>query len=118
MAPATGSSGHDTPAAADDGSMDALVRRVEEFQAANQMDVVNRLAVENARLVQSVAACHEALGGAIKLSKLVEQACGALHKALAAYAREDAAADQRWLAFWGIHTDSGLPLAPCPGGWI
>jgi hypothetical protein len=115
MADSADASRHRTPAV-EDCSIDALVRRVEEFQAFNQLDAVNRLAAENAKLVQTLATCHEALDGAIKLSKVVQQACGALHEALMTYARDDAAADQHWLAFWGVHTESSLP--PCPGGWI
>lgn len=115
MADSADASTRRTPPA-EDCSIDALVRRVEEFQAFNQLDAVNRLAAENAKLVQTLETCHEALDGAIQLSKVVEQACGALHEALMAYVRDDAAADQRWLAFWGAHTESGLP--PCPGGWI
>lgn len=103
--------------AGEDCSIDTLVQRIEEFQAFNQRDAVDRLAAENATPVRIMETCgHEASRQMAQLWTVVRQACGALHEALMAYAREDAAADQRWLTFWGIPTDGSLP--PCPGGWI
>jgi hypothetical protein len=99
-------------------SIEALIKRVDEYQRRDHMEAIERLTVENSLLQRAILKHQKIWCLTIELLEATNSAVLKLQKALEHCIDENIAAERQWLAFWGIGRGSGMRQNYSPAGWI
>jgi hypothetical protein len=83
-------------------SIELLINRVEEVQRREQLEVIQKLTLDNSLLQQHVIHYQEQWCWTMDLLEKTHEAVLLMQKALEHCIEEDIAAEQDWLTFWGI----------------
>lgn len=101
-----------------DFSIEALLKRVEEFQRRHQLDSLERLSKENSMLQQQITRYQESSSQTINLLQQVYNTVAVMQEALKECRHKELAADGDWLAFWGIRDGPSEGSEYYPADWI
>jgi hypothetical protein len=113
-----GSPNTEDPALADIFSLDLLISRVEEMQRRGQLELLQKLSIDNSRLQHLVIAYQRQWCGTVELLGKTREAVLLLQRALERCFGESMVAERGRLAFWGIEQRDGKACSYRPAGWI
>jgi hypothetical protein len=99
-------------------SIELLINRVEEVQRREQLEAIQKLTLDNSLLQQLVIQYQEQWCLTVDLLEKTHEAVLLMQKALERCMEEDIAAEQDWLAFWGIGREGTKRSGYSPAGWI
>jgi hypothetical protein len=91
-------------------SIDLLLERVNEFQRRAELDTIESLRKENEQLRERITHLEKIWSLTATLLREPYEAVVILQGTLERSHYEKAAAEQDWLAFWGIKHESGQEL--------
>jgi hypothetical protein len=98
-------------------SCNLLAQRVEDFQRMHQLEIIERLTIENTRMQKAILKYQKLWCSTIELLEVAYQALQSLQQAFSHCIDEDIAAEKDWLAFWGIKKEHQRQNYS-PAGWI
>ena len=99
-------------------SLDLLISRVEEIQRRDQLELIQKLSIDNSRLQHLVVAYQRQWCCTIELLEKTQEAVLLLQKTLERCFGESMTAERNWLAFWGMGQEDGKVCDYSPAGWI
>jgi hypothetical protein len=99
-------------------SVHLLINRTEEFQRRDQMEILERLSLDNSLLQHLVVEYQKQWCRTIDLLEKVQEAVWSLQQAIEYYFSEHVAAEKAWLAFWGVERGSTAQHKHSLAGWI
>lgn len=99
-------------------SLDLLISRVEQIQRREQLERIRILTRDNALLQQLAANYQRQWIRTLLLLEKTQTAIVSLREALEHCYSENVAAEQAWLALWGIRTEATGSGAYSLAGWI
>jgi hypothetical protein len=99
-------------------SIELLINRVEEVQRRDQLEVIQRLTLDNSLLQQLVINYQKQWCWTLDLLEKTQEAVLLMQKALERCIEADIAAEKDWLAFWGIGKEHTKRSGYSPAGWI
>ncbi len=106
----------------DDLSMDALLKKIDDFQMREELMTMERLETEISTLRYQISYYQRSLRATLDILQEGFDATVLIKAALQACVEEEEMANADWLAFWGIHikTRSALEYRPMewPQEWI
>ncbi|KAI1382576.1 uncharacterized protein F4822DRAFT_435444 [Hypoxylon trugodes] len=98
----------------DNFSFDILAHRFDHHQATGRHhQTIERITTENILLYSLIAVYQKNQSKSANILKQAERELAKMEKAIQHYGDEKVAAEQDWLAFWGIEK---VPVTP--NGWI
>ena len=106
------------PALADIFSLDLLISRVEEMQRRGQLELLQKLSIDNSRLQHLVVAYQRQWCDTVELLEKTQEAVLLLQRALERCFGESMVAERHRLAFWGVEQGDGKACSYRPAGWI
>ena len=112
-----GSPNTEDPALADIFSLDLLISRVEEMQRG-QLELLQKLSIDNSRLQHLVVAYERQWCGTVELLEKTQEAVLLLQRALERCFGESMVAERHRLAFWSVEQGDGKACSYRPAGWI
>jgi hypothetical protein len=99
-------------------SIGLFIDRAEEMQKKDQLEILEKLTLDNSLLQHLVIEYQRQWCRTIDLLEQVQKAVCSLQEALEYCFNEHMTAERTWLAFWGIGQGSTAPHRYNPAGWI
>ncbi|RVX70300.1 hypothetical protein B0A52_05633 [Exophiala mesophila] len=101
----------------DDLSMEALLKRIDDFQRREEMITIERLEKEILSLRYQISCYQRSLHVTFNLLQEAFDAAILIKTALQKCDEEEEMANADWLAFWGIHIETRSALEYRPMEW-
>lgn len=101
----------------DDLSMEALLKRIDDFQRREELITIERLEKEISSLRYQISCHQRSLHVTFNLLQEAFDAAVLIKTALQACDEEEEMANADWLAFWGIHIETRSALEYRPMEW-
>jgi hypothetical protein len=99
-------------------SIDALLEKVKEFHRRQQLDLLERLTMENSLLQKQIVRYQDSSSLTINLLKEAYSVVALMQDALERCRLKELAADKDWLAYWGVREGSTDGSGYYPADWI
>ncbi|KAJ8992735.1 hypothetical protein HRR80_002781 [Exophiala dermatitidis] len=101
----------------DDLSMEALLKRIDDFQRREELITIERLEKEISSLRYQISCHQRSLHVTFNLLQEAFDAAVLIKTALQTCDEEEEMANADWLAFWGIHIETRSALEYRPMEW-
>ena len=101
----------------DDLSMEALMKRVDEFQMMEEQGKIEGLEADIAALRHQISCYQRSWRATLDLVREAFEAALLIQTSLRTCDEEEERANKDWLAFWGIHMEAPSKLDRRPVEW-
>jgi hypothetical protein len=99
-------------------SIEFLIERGDEFEKRDQLEMLDKLTVENSALQRQILHYQEQWCSTLAMLRNAHEALLILQNALKKCFEGQIEAERSWLAFWRINSEASHHSSYSPNGWI